>query len=56
MIQCSKAAAINDQNSEMLEDDVLWEFAGSFVTRIERKFPSVNFHLTHLLVEEIINK
>jgi CRP-like cAMP-binding protein len=38
---------------EMVEDGVLWDFTGSFVTQIQQKFPSVNFHLMNLLMDEI---
>lgn len=39
---------------QMLEDGTLWVLPGSLVSRLVREFLEFNFHLTHLVVKEIL--
>jgi len=44
----------NQLGLEMLEDGILWEFTGGFITRIEKEVLGINYHLMHLLMKEIM--
>jgi CRP-like cAMP-binding protein len=54
LLQIGNQKIDNQMGIEMLEDGIVWEFTGGFITRIEKEFLGINYHLMHLLVKEIM--